>query len=1000
MSSSVLKNVIQPKPATTAHISPTEEVRGIAPLNATESEVKGEGEVSQAMGVLIENAPVAMAMFDRSMRYLLANRQWVREFGLQQVQPLVGRSQYEIFPNLHPGWRQVYDRALQGHIVRSEHDAQGGGAVYRWEVRPWRRLGDATVGGLMVTCEKFTQALAKEDQPSDKPHEVEQTAASTLPDPFDCNLAMLLLDEQGVIQRVNASAARLALEKGIVEGKTVLWEAFSAPQGLAALRDQWADNLPHLTSASEQAVRPLLTFQSGEPEPSCWMLTAIRRGKTAASGFPGLLAVLVPEDLAPPAVVAAPAPAAVVPAAIYPPAPEVIAPPPPVVPPEVLQKLENELSRAKQEVRTMMEAEKTFVKREARLRSFLEGIPCGLFVLDERGTTIYQNERLAKLLGRAIDKEAGIEAWLVHGCPTPEHREHVTLAWRESVWRRQLTRIVSLATADGLLKEIEFQPVALAAGGMLVSIQDVTETCRHEEQMRSMEAKMRTLLQSNPVAIVLTDKSGVIFEVNPQAEQLLGQPKAELRRYPLDAWLDPDSATARRDALRVLRSQGPQPEALGVRIKRTDGSLTEAVLNLAIVPDAQGEPHCTVHFFLPAPEEATPEPVPMPLRAEDKDAPKPPATHAAPQPVTEIIISELLATDANGRIATWSPQAQELFDFDAATAIGRPLHLLFRPSDATGFFAELAQQSLSPEAFFDHSYFGAQGRGSMRICVHGREEGGYSLRIEREITTLPEVAASADTPDAEEPFSEPLEAAPAAKTSSSRVHGAKAFQVVSPSSHRWPVVDLEREKLMLSETHHRIKNHLQIISSLLNMQINGVSDQHARDALRSSQNRVRAIAALHQHLYQLALGGGGTFSDFTRDLIQHLRECYEVPQEQIAVGLAIQDGSIDPEWLMPLALALNESLSNSFEHAFPHGRKGSITATLRYSGDLGELIIRDDGIGLPADFNPADSPGLGLKILAVFAEQMRGQLFVQGTPDQGTEIKLRFPTTSGGSSAA
>jgi len=510
-----------------------------------------------------------------------------------------------------------------------------------------------------------------------------------------------------------------------------------------------------------------------------------------------------------------------------------------------------------------------------------------------------------------------------------------------------------------------------------------------------MEAKMRTLLQSNPVAIVLTDKSGVIFEVNTQAEQLLGQPKAELRRYPLDAWLDPESATARRDALRVLRGQTSQAEALGVRIKRTDGTLTEAVLNLAIVPDAQGEPHCTVHFFMPAMDDAASQEVQASDPVSEKAIPPAPPP---PVPVVETVISELLATDANGRICAWSPQAQEIFDFDAATATGRPLHLLFRPSDATGFFAELAQQSLTPETFFDHSFFGAQGRGSMGISVKSRDEGGYSLNIRREITVVLESTAADEPVGTEKSTTEPVEPAPAAKTS--RVHGAKAFQVVSPSSHRWPVVDLEREKLMLSETHHRIKNHLQIISSLLNMQINGVSDQHARDALRSSQNRVRAIAALHQHLYQLALGGEGTFSDFTRELIQHLRECYEVPQEQIAVGLAIQDGCIDPEWLMPLALALNEALSNSFEHAFPHGRKGSITATLRYSGDLGELIIRDDGIGLPVDFHPAESPGLGLKILAVFAEQMRGQLFVQGAPDQGTEIKLRFPIHATGSSHA
>jgi len=219
----------------------------------------------------------------------------------------------------------------------------------------------------------------------------------------------------------------------------------------------------------------------------------------------------------------------------------------------------------------------------------------------------------------------------------------------------------------------------------------------------------------------------------------------------------------------------------------------------------------------------------------------------------------------------------------------------------------------------------------------------------------------------------------------------QAFQVISSSSLRWPVVDLEREKLLLTETHHRIKNHLQIISSLLNMQINGVSDQDARNALRSSQNRVRAIAALHQHLYQIALGKGDTFSDFTRDLVSHLRQCYEVAAEQISVRLEIQEGPVLPEWLMPLALTLNEALSNCFEHAYPHGRQGQITATLSYTEESGELTVRDDGLGLPPDFHPGEGTGLGLKILAVFADQMRGQLFVQGSPDQGAEVRLRFP---------
>ena len=205
---------------------------------------------------------------------------------------------------------------------------------------------------------------------------------------------------------------------------------------------------------------------------------------------------------------------------------------------------------------------------------------------------------------------------------------------------------------------------------------------------------------------------------------------------------------------------------------------------------------------------------------------------------------------------------------------------------------------------------------------------------------------------------------------------------------------LKKEVILRREIQHRVKNSIQIISSLLNMQINGVSDQDARNALRSSQNRVRAIAALHQHLYQVALGKADTFSDFSRDLVSHLRECYEVQSDQIKVLLEVQEGPVEQEWLMPLALTLNEALSNCFEHAYPHGRHGQITAMLHYSQGSGELVVRDDGVGLPAGFNPGEGGGLGLKILAVFADQMRGQLFVQGRPDQGTEIRLRFPLVS------
>ena len=105
MSASVLRNVIQPKSAPMPAPRPTE-------LEEAPDAGRPGEEMESVLSVLVENAPVCMAMFDRQMRYVLCNRQWVQEFGLQAMQPLVGRSQYEVFPGLHPGWRQVYELSL------------------------------------------------------------------------------------------------------------------------------------------------------------------------------------------------------------------------------------------------------------------------------------------------------------------------------------------------------------------------------------------------------------------------------------------------------------------------------------------------------------------------------------------------------------------------------------------------------------------------------------------------------------------------------------------------------------------------------------------------------------------------------------------------------------------------------------------------------------------------------------------------------------------------
>ena len=474
--------------------------------------------------------------------------------------------------------------------------------------------------------------------------------------------------------------------------------------------------------------------------------------------------------------------------------------------------------------------------------------------------------------------------------------------------------------------------------------------------LRSTEAKFRAVLHESPVAAVLTDMTGAIFEANAAAEKLLGHPKAELRRMGIDAWLSAESAHLRRAELQRISSNRLMHSTIMVEVITDPAMPTlRTELRLAAVFDADGRLYSTIHYLQP---EAA-------LRVE---------TIPFPVPVTPVLdsparvkpkLTPLLTSDGQGRIRSWTSEGEALFGYAAADIIGRPLHQLFRPSDATGFGTEVQACLRSPVGRVTWSWYGKAGAKGTDAFVLRPDGTAGGLAI-----TLFLDGGDTATP-----------AAPAGST-----------YIISPSVARpWPVADLEREQLLLTEAHHRIKNHLQIISSLLNLQSNSMDDAHARQALRASQNRVRAIASLHQHLYELSLGGELSLQQFTEELVARLRDCYDTQDDRVAVSVALDQCEVRDEWHMPLALILNEAISNAFKHAFPDGRHGRIEVKLTAKGDEAHLTVQDDGVGLGENFNRAMGPGLGMKVIGVFAEQMKGQIFVKNITGGGLIFDLRFP---------
>jgi PAS domain S-box-containing protein len=978
MSSSVLQNVIHPR-QTSPQTAPLADDVSI-PNNGDALETP-EADMGQVLGVLVENAPVAMAMFDHRMRYILANRAWVEEFGLSAMQPLAGRSQYEVFPSLHPGWRQVYDRALQGHVVRSEHDAlaseNGSKLVYRWEVRPWRRHANAMVGGLMIICERFVRQMAAPaaaDEPVELTGGSVSAQAAQKEKAVELALPVVHLDQAGVVVHANPSAARLSLAKGLVEGISAFWEVFGGGgSGSLKLKQQLLSCFEGFKDeeGSEPVILQVPPAGDGNAMwvggadtsmPTRWLLA-----RQEGAGVQGYVAMALPAEpvQTPPAT---PPNLSAIANAVA-----AIAQPPTQEAGSAsggleLRRLQDDLARARQELRTLHEAERTFSQRETRLRGYLDTLPFGILVLDELGAVLFQSQQLTRLLGRPVRPDENVEQWLAAACPNEHHREQVASLWREDVWRRQLTRVFTLATADGLLKDLEFSPASLAGGGVIVCIQDATEKCRHEEQLRATEAKFRALLHESPLPVVLMDKAGSVFEVNPAAEQIFGQPKSEMRRHPLERCFASESAAAFAEARKDLLLGGARQATLGVRVVPAGaGPSVSTRLHMAQVMDAEGEPHCTIHFFekletpviVPVIEPGT---VFMPMNS----GPASPPSISSPGAQSEVL---LFKTNVNGRIKECRERGLDLLGLAMEEALGRPLHQFFRPSDATGFYTDLKAYAQEPDQRHGLVCFSHTGvRHPLRVRVEALGGGGLDFAVLEVFETVLESCVQDGTP--------------------------VLAVLEQPAAAQSPLINLAREKLLLSETHHRIKNHLQIISSLLNLESNTIADPAARNALRSSQNRVRSIADLHQHLYQSVLGTCESFLDFAEVLLGRLRECYDVSAERVPVHLDLEGVEIQQEWLMPLALTLNETVSNCFEHAFPGGREGEVHVSLHQTGATGELIVSDNGVGLTEGLRPGSGSGLGLKILAVFAEQMRGKLLFSRPEGGGTEIRLKFPVSA------
>jgi two-component sensor histidine kinase len=183
--------------------------------------------------------------------------------------------------------------------------------------------------------------------------------------------------------------------------------------------------------------------------------------------------------------------------------------------------------------------------------------------------------------------------------------------------------------------------------------------------------------------------------------------------------------------------------------------------------------------------------------------------------------------------------------------------------------------------------------------------------------------------------------------------------------------DLE---VLMKEIHHRVKNNLQIVGSLLDLQSHSITDVHAHEAVKEGKNRVQSMALIHQNLYSEGNIKNIKLKEYVNNLLQTLCDSYNISNDKIKVNASIDDLNLDVDTMIPLGLVLNELVSNAFKYAFKEKQNGELNILLKEQSNQLHLIVSDNGTGFPEGLDVKTGKSFGLKMIRAFAQKLKAKL--------------------------
>jgi PAS domain S-box-containing protein len=587
---------------------------------------------------------------------------------------------------------------------------------------------------------------------------------------------------------------------------------------------------------------------------------------------------------------------------------------------------------------------------EIRYRAIWAATNDAMALSDEDGIVLAANPAYFELYGYPAERAIGHSFAVIF----PAERRGWAAAEYHTTFRADPdeTRFEStVQRQDGTQRIVESRVTFLEEGGrrvaMLSTIRDITERKAMEQALAESERRFRALVDLAPVGIFATDPHGGCVFVNPCWQRLTGLAAAAAYN---GGWLDAVHPDDRRRVKEYWQGavQGAGRFDLEFRFRRPDGQVAWVISQAIAMQAKDGGVTGYLGVCLDVSE-----------RREMEHAAQ--LSEVRYQSVIAALDAGIIVRNAQGQVTSANAAVERILGLSRAD-------LARRSASDPGW------QSIRPDGT---PLPGPELPAAVTLRT-GQPQRDVSLGVRKPDGSLAWLLVNA------QPLSEP---------GSQETAGVVVSFIDMTAYHEAQdrlQASLAEKEVLLKEVHHRVKNNLQVIISLLRLQSLPLADVEIKEQFRDTQNRVRAMALVHEQLYGAYDLAHIALKAYIQQLAATVLRSYNVHGSQIALSLDIDPAlELTIEIAAPLGLILTEIISNSVKYAFPGRQCGSIAISARHTPTALTVHVTDDGVGLPAGFDPQASPSLGLQMVQRLAIQLGGTIAVESQP--GTRFELTIP---------